>query len=486
MSIKTKNAGAYADIVGVFHKRAGAYEAVQCVYAKAGGVYGRVDAAPLPDPTTVNYTGTQIKPGFAGSLSTTSIAGRITGRASLTAWVGVITGTEAKLTSYNGAGTSATDGQIVVSVDGGAFTNATRVGALFTLFSGLEHGPHKVVFRYGSAFGNNANIPESSTALEVTGQPPSITIPSEWVQPGSFGSLSIADAATAANAANFSPELSISYGVTYGSNVPSVRIRGAFTRLYVAKNSQYVYVSKDGATPTRYGPITETNTPVNGNIIDLDGSLSTYNVWGGAIVSSSGGGTFGAGGNAALQDIGDKRRLDQYGDSITFGAGATSPGDVETMRVAAAIGFTGSTCGISGYTIAQLDTLLTTVLPRRTITGSDVAVVAIGRNNTGGAFDAAETTGYQSIISKLLAAGYGTVLCRGLLPHGDLTTTWPAENGSIQSIVTGLANPNVKFVDTSGYPAYSTAGDDKTHPTDAGYATLAPYVEASYRTALGL
>ncbi len=49
MSIKTKNAGAYADIVGVFHKRAGAYEAVQGVYAKAGGVYGRVDSAPPLD-----------------------------------------------------------------------------------------------------------------------------------------------------------------------------------------------------------------------------------------------------------------------------------------------------------------------------------------------------------------------------------------------------------------------------------------------------
>lgn len=44
MSIKTKNAGAYADIVGVFHKRAGTYEAVQGVFAKVGGVYGRVDA----------------------------------------------------------------------------------------------------------------------------------------------------------------------------------------------------------------------------------------------------------------------------------------------------------------------------------------------------------------------------------------------------------------------------------------------------------
>lgn len=48
MSIKTKNAGAYADIVGVFHKRAGAYEAVQGIYAKAGGVYGRVDFSVTP------------------------------------------------------------------------------------------------------------------------------------------------------------------------------------------------------------------------------------------------------------------------------------------------------------------------------------------------------------------------------------------------------------------------------------------------------
>lgn len=43
MAIKVKGNGAYADIVGVFHKRSGAYEAVQGVYVKAGGVYGRVD-----------------------------------------------------------------------------------------------------------------------------------------------------------------------------------------------------------------------------------------------------------------------------------------------------------------------------------------------------------------------------------------------------------------------------------------------------------
>lgn len=49
MAIKVKSNGAYADIVGVFHKRAGAYEAVQGIYAKAGGVYGRVDAAAVSE-----------------------------------------------------------------------------------------------------------------------------------------------------------------------------------------------------------------------------------------------------------------------------------------------------------------------------------------------------------------------------------------------------------------------------------------------------
>ena len=42
MAIKSKNSGAYADIVGVSVKTAGTYAAVHGIYAKSGGVYGSV------------------------------------------------------------------------------------------------------------------------------------------------------------------------------------------------------------------------------------------------------------------------------------------------------------------------------------------------------------------------------------------------------------------------------------------------------------
>lgn len=483
MAIQVKKNGSYADVAGVYVKANGVYSAAAGVYAKIAGTYVNVGTTPLPAPTTVNYTAGQVAVGLVGSISTTKNAARIYGRGARTAWVGIITGTEAKLTATSEWG--ANDALIQVSVDGGAFSNATHVGSLYTLFTGLAHGPHLVIWRFGDAFGDVAYLAASGNILQVTGQPPSVSFATEWVQPGNATATSLWDAETGANTAQYTPPL-IS-GSSSNSDVPSVRIRGAINELYIAANSRYIYVSKNGAAPTRYDLGVVSNTPITGKILTgLGGDLASYNIWTGTITVLSGAGHLGVSSPQALVDIGTKRRIDQFGDSITYGQGSTSPGDVEMMRVAAAIGFTGSTCGVSGYSIAQLDTLLTTVMPRRTVTSSDVAVIAIGRNHVGGAFDAAEISGYQSIISKLLTAGYGTVLCRGILPSGNLSTTWPDENGSIQSIVTGLANPNVKFVDTSGYPAYDTQSNDNTHPTDAGYTTLAPYVEASYRAALGL
>ena len=481
MSIKTKNAGAYADIVGVFHKRAGAYEAVQGVYVKAGGVYGRVDAAPLPDPTTVNFTSAQVSAGFVGSVSTTKNAARVYGRAARTAWVGVITGTEAKLTATSEFGNGA--GLIEVSVDGGAFSAATGVSGVWTLFTGLPHAAHAVVWRYGGTFGDAPYIASSGNVLQVTGQPPSMVTVAEWVQPASQGSLSVASAQTIANATNYTPNL-VAISGTGGSNVASVRLRGAFSKLFVGKNSKYVYVSKNGAAPTRYGPFTETNTPVNGDVIALDGSLATYNVWAGRL-ERSGGGTFGVSGNAVLVDIGAKRRLDQFGDSITDAstAGVTSSGECEVFRVAAALGFVGGTTAVGGYTIAQLDTLLTTALPQRAITSNDVAVLAIGRNNVP-TIDAAAITSYQSCINKLLTAGYGKVLCRGILPSPTRSTIWTSENAALSAGVAALGNANAIWIDVYSCPAYDAI--DSTHPSDAGYVTIAAFVQPLYAAALGI
>jgi hypothetical protein len=163
-------------------------------------------------------------------------------------------------------------------------------------------------------------------------------------------------------------------------------------------------------------------------------------------------------------------------------------GSVEVFGAAANLGFVGSTDGISGYTVADLNTLLDTDLPQREIKANAVAVLAIGRNNVStnaSTWSAATLTDYQSCITKLLAAGYTKVLCR-LLPGGDGVFKYTTVQGQIQSLVAGLGNPNVIYIDTTGYPTYETSFNDVTHPTEAGYLTLLPFVIASYRAALGL
>lgn len=481
MSIKTKVDGAYADIVGISHKRAGAYEAVP-VFLKDGGVYGRVDATPLPAPTTVSYTSEQVAAGLFGSVSTTKNAARVYGRASLTCWVGVITGTEAKLTASSEWGANA--GLIEVSIDGGAFSAAPVAAGVYTLFTGLPHAPHMVVWRFSSAYSDVAYIGSSGNVLAVTGQPPSIAVPTALAQPASVGALSFFSAATVANSANFAPALVAERVTTsYGSNVPSVRLRGAFTRLFVGKSCRYVYVSKNGGAPTRHGPIIETNAPSNGLVIALDGSLATYNVWGSSI-ATVGGGTFGVGGDAALVDIGAKRRLDQYGDSITESApanGPTSEGECEVFRVASAMGFVGGASGTSGDTAATLEARMNAVLAAREVTPNDVAIIAVGRNDGTAAWDSAKQTSYTNIINKLLTKGYGKVLCRGVMND---TANFSAPNASIQAVVASLAKPNVIFIDTSTWTGYATS--DGVHPNDAGYATLATLAEPAYRAALGI
>jgi hypothetical protein len=56
MPILSKNAGAYANVVGVSHKAAGTYAAVQGIFMKSGGVYGSVlaTAAPLTFGVTLS------------------------------------------------------------------------------------------------------------------------------------------------------------------------------------------------------------------------------------------------------------------------------------------------------------------------------------------------------------------------------------------------------------------------------------------------
>lgn len=472
----------------------------------AGAYSGRVAATPWTpsvhlDGTT--FSATQILPGLAGAYDKTTNVNRYYLAASSggslpggSLWSGVIKGTGATL-AINRVGGGFTNA-VWVSIDGGAFTNiAESPGGgnpkgYFPLFSGLADTEHYVVVRFGTAYGTDVLFfaLADSNSLVLAGTSTYVEMCNQWVYAGVSNALARCDGMTVASQANFTPARSkqnIYATPTLTSNISSARIRGPFKSIQVASTGAdgftAVYVSKNGAAPTKT-TITDPGTGgTTVRITGLDGAVATYTVWTDHTDCSM----FAVSGDADHVDIGTKKSIHQFGDSITYGGGpAAVLGESDILRVAASMGYTAVTAGIPGHTLAQIETALTTYLAALTVTSNDVAIVAAGRNNTGGAFDAAETTSYTNIINALVTKGYGKIICRGILPSGTHSTTWPDENGSISSIVTGIGNANVVFCDVSGLGTYTTQASDGTHPDAAGYATIAAYVEPLYRTILGL
>jgi lysophospholipase L1-like esterase len=175
--------------------------------------------------------------------------------------------------------------------------------------------------------------------------------------------------------------------------------------------------------------------------------------------------------------------MDQFGDSITagdsgsgMGTQTNTTGDVDTLGVAANLGFAGATYGISGLTIEGLETALPTILAALPAASSaDMAVLAIGRNDVGTGFDAPRQTYFNNIVDALLAKGYGRVICRAVLPDAS---SWDSFNTTMQSLVTARANPKVVYVPTSTWTGVTTS--DSVHPDQAGYLTLRGYAITAY------
>lgn len=463
---------------------------------------GRVGGGPAWEPsvtlTGAAFTAAELEPGIPGGKNPVSNANRIYMTASGgslpggTFWVGRIKGTEAKLVvdntyaSYTAA--------ILVAIDNGTFSAAANTGSLYTLFTGLADVEHTVCIRTGhvawgidSIYFNKAG----GNIMTLQGTDTYVTMPAsaDWVYPGVTNALGVAAGMTVANTANYTPSKTKTASYGGASNIGSAKIRGAFKRIWVGSNGAdkpftKVFVSKNGAAPTT---VSITSPGTGGQCVEfseLDGDLATYYCWMDRAVTS---GLTCFAGDAQHVDCGFKGQIHQFGDSITYGGSTTFvPGDVEVFRVAAAMGYVALTAGIPGQVLSATDTSVTGYLADLTVTSDDVAIMAIGRNNTGGAFDAAEIANYTSIINKLVTKGYGKIICRGILPSGTHSTTWSAENGSIESIVSGLGNPDVVFLDVSGLGTYSTLASDNIHPDAAGYTTIATYVEPLYRTILGL
>jgi lysophospholipase L1-like esterase len=437
-----------------------------------------------PAPTTVSYTSAQLIQGFTGPTNTTDPTKTYV-RQGRTVWVGFITGSEAKLTATSDYGDI--DGAVLVAINGGAFAAAPRVGQQYTLFSGA-HAKRFVEFRVMEAAGDAGFIPASANALQVTGQPPSLQTMGR-VQVGSDSALGLYAGATIANEnAQFLPLLQAPKGEDWGSNIGSAKLRGAFTNLAVTVHAlRRVGVSKNGGPPSFYTATAEsgeTGAPARAILISCDGSVSTYNVWDDGCVRNEGG-TFAVSGDSTLLDIGVRRRMDQYGDSQSFGAGPGAiPSDVETMQVAAALGFVGTTVAISGLTIEALKPVLDRVLPRKTVGSTDVAILAIGANNAGAGITSTDQANYLDNINKLLAKGYGKILCRAILPPNEDPSMADPANALLKSVVTTLANPKVVWIDTRSWTPWGTI--DGAHPTAAGYTTLAGFATPAYSSVLGL
>lgn len=448
------------------------------------GADGENTVVPLPDPTTENFTGNQMLPGFTGSVSTTKNAARIYSRAQLTLWSGFISGTEAKLTTTSDFGDF--DGAVQVAIDGGAFLAAPRSGQIFTLFTGLTHAKRFVELRYAQGLGDAPYLLATGNALAVVGQPPALQTLSSKIQPGANSTTGRYSGMTTANSATFTPALVVPKGQTYGSAINSVRIKGAFTKLVVTLNgTRRIGVSKNGGPSAFYSISDESGTPTRALVIPCDGSTSTYNVWDDGNVLDSGG-AFCVAGDSTFLDVGAVRELVQFGDSITFGSGpgATSV-DTETMRVASAMGFVGSTIGISGQTITGGKAMITATLAKKPAAGNgDVAILALGGNSASDGIDATEQSDYNNCIDQLLAKGYGKVLCRGILPRAGAEALINAANAILKGLVDARANPNVLWVETSTWTDYTTI--DGTHPDALGYVYLSGKATPAYSALLGL
>uniref|UniRef100_UPI003B3BBEC3 SGNH/GDSL hydrolase family protein n=1 Tax=Sphingomonas sp. TaxID=28214 RepID=UPI003B3BBEC3 len=446
-----------------------------------------------PAPQTLNFTAAQVIPGWTFATND-GTAGRRLLRAYTdgalavpSIWMGTITGTDATGDYRRSTGASL-QGMIEVSIDGGAWTAATLIGGTGTtyqLFSGLSDTKHKVRIRPASSAGSTTYQNTSGDVMTVTGSAPAIEVYGNWVQPGDGNTNTMTGSALQAiGQSGFAPALRVTNDGTATINAPAITVRGEYTTLAIAAQARYVDVSVDG------GPITiyDTGTVVGQGVVltGLSGT-HTYSVSASAAIAGrwlSVGGFLGSGG---IQNIATKRYLLQVGDSITQGDIFDSNcGATDTYRVAAARGYAAGNLGVAGNTTAQLqariDAALATMPSRGT---NDIAIIAISRNDNtyntdvggnDGSFDQATIDNYTYIINALLAKGFGTVLCRGVLP--ETIGSYPLKSASIQSIVTNMANPKVKFVSMADMGTVNRP--DGVHPDALGYSQLAAIVQPKY------
>lgn len=437
-------------------------------------------AAPPVLPSTTTFSFASISNGLTGAADRTSTANRaylLAGQ--FTPLVLYIKGTAASLNLFHDGGFGSESGLLGVSVDDGSITYPTGVANKFPLFSGLPDVVHKVVVTVGSGYGPSAYYQTNTSPLEVTGAPPVVQVPGSLLQRSSSDNARWSSVTKAQGTNRLPSPLISTSSVANTSSVPMVRFGTNSGYLDITTVATYVGVAVDGVT-TLYSTGAAANKAVTKRIT-TDGNSHVYSVWSvndvdvhtSSLVLSVGI----AGAPTVLPA---QRQMHQYGDSITKAEFATSTAHGDLMKTAAALGFLGSTYGISGATSATLASNIgTQVNEANGNVSTDVGIIAIGRNS----YTTFTPSDFDTIATAMLTK-YSKVIFRGVLQTlPAISAAVTAYNASLQAWVTSKANPRLIYVPAESWIGIDTV--DNVHPSDAGHITLAAYATAAY-TALSL
>lgn len=255
-----------------------------------------------------------------------------------------------------------------------------------------------------------------------------------------------------------------------------VRFVSSSAYIDINTSAAWVGVAVDGVTS--YYNLAGTQAKSAALRIPTDGLSHTYSLW----CNQTANGLdahwpFTIGLDSAPTTLAAQKQFHQYGDSITWGVGGTSSAHTDLMRAAASVGVLGSTYGIAGQTSSGLATnCVTQAAEAGGKVATDIAVVAIGRNNIP-TFTSAD---FDSIAATLLGY-YAKVLFRDVLDTYDNPTTKAnvtTFNNALAAWVTSKADARIILIPTASWSGIVTP--DGTHPSDAGYVTLAGYAATAY------
>jgi acyl-CoA thioesterase-1 len=415
------------------------------------------------------FSYTDIQDGFSGFFNTLQTPGSIKFSKD-SVFYARIKGTQAFLNCSAGGATP-----YIVIVDDVVSTPSISGGRI-ELFSGLIDYFHDVTVIVDQVYANSFNEIDTSDTqiLEVIGSSPEANpIKLDYLNdPGSF--LITSEPKQDAPGGDFTPTYPQSY-------LADERPRGMTTikaqcsEIAVFTGDSQVWYTVDKGTPIL--AVANIGNNLNSQdvrrVLRIEGLDNTqtheYNIWGATqeTYPISGIACIDSNDVVVQQAPDDRKFFIQFGDSITYGTGAT-PGEADSFIYGNALGVSVLKAGWPGDTTAQITSKVQGVLDASQ--GFDYVVVAAGRNNGN---DATFVTEYQALIDLLQSNSVPFIIARGVLPNPTNSVDIIGINDKISTIVDGEADPKLVYVDPTEWTDPEITTVDLVHPNANGYSVAA-------------